>query len=77
MAKPTASDSGTNSDRTGSAIRKAGMNTDRMHTSARPRHRGDVVAVQHSPAQRRHLSSSFADFDGGGKPLPRPFSERF
>ena len=37
MAKPTASDSGTNSDRTGSAMRKAGMNTDRMHNSASSR----------------------------------------
>ena len=35
MAKPTAIDSGTNRERTGSAMMNAGMNTDRMHKSAR------------------------------------------
>ena len=37
MEKPTASDSGTNSDRTGSAMMNAGMNTDRMHSMASKR----------------------------------------
>ena len=43
MAKPTASDSGTNSERTGSAMMKAGMNTDRMHTMASKR--GTAVSL--------------------------------
>ena len=37
MAKPTASDSGRNSERTGSAMMYAGMNTDRMHNRASKR----------------------------------------
>src|SRR6266404_6085898 len=43
MAKPTASDSGTNSERTGSAMMNAGMNTDRMHSIARKR--GTAVSL--------------------------------
>ena len=46
MAKPTASDSGTNSDRTGSSMMKAGMNTDRMHSMASRR----GTAVSHAAA---------------------------
>ncbi len=37
MEKPTASDSGTNNDRTGSTMMNAGMNTDRMHSMASSR----------------------------------------
>ena len=37
MAKPTASVSGMNSDRTGSFMRNVGMNTDRMQSMARSR----------------------------------------
>ena len=68
MAKPTASDSGTNSERTGSAMMNAGMNTDRMHTIAS--RRGTAVSLlprSHRPGQRRsvlHLRVDVLERDG-------------
>src|SRR5580658_10184714 len=52
MAKPTASDSGRNSDRTGSFMMNAGMNTDRMHNSASRR----GTAVMWLPRRTARLS---------------------
>ena len=54
MAKPTANVRGMNSDRSGSFMTNAGMNTDKMHSNARKR--GTAVALAASSTAEARFS---------------------